>query len=138
MDKDLSDLTGGQLELVKLVSQSAKELDEVIRDLGKIMTYAMISSYREKVFFQEEWSSLMRGLSSFIQPDMHIETDFRQAPMVFTVRPILPVSFIIWSVSNQIQIPRPCAKSEDQNNSNRGRSCTRSFGQWFGNRFESK
>jgi len=35
MEKDLGELTGSQLELVKLVTESAKELDEVIRDLGK-------------------------------------------------------------------------------------------------------
>jgi len=107
MDKDLSDLTGGQLELVKLVSQSAKELDEVIRDLGKIIDIRNdIFRIREKVFFQEEWSSLLRGLSSFIQPDMHIETDFRQAPMVFTVRPIL-TSILYNLVSNAIKYRSP-------------------------------
>src|SRR5258708_20927484 len=107
MDKDLSDLTGGQLELVKLVSQSAKELDEVIRDLGKIIDIRNdIFRIREKVFFQEEWSSLLRGLSTFVQPDMHIETDFRQAPMVFTVRPIL-ASILYNLTTNAIKYRSP-------------------------------
>lgn len=107
MEKDFSDLTGAQLELAKLVAQSAKELDEVIRDLGKIIDIRNdIFRIREKVFFREEWSSLLRGLSSFIQPDMHIETDFRQAPMVFTVRPIL-TSILYNLTSNAIKYRSP-------------------------------
>src|SRR5258708_34630239 len=107
MDKDLSDLTGGQLELVKLVSQSAQELDEVIRDLGKIIDIRNdILRIREKVLFQEGWHRLLRGLSFFTQPDMHIETDFRQAPMVFTVRPIL-TSILYNLVSNAIKYRSP-------------------------------
>lgn len=94
MEKDLAHLTGTQLDLVKLVGRSAKELDDVIRDLGKIIDIRNdIFRIREKVFFQEEWSGVLRSLSSFIQPDMHIETDFRNAPMVFTVRPILTSIF---------------------------------------------
>ncbi|MBI3481795.1 MAG: HAMP domain-containing histidine kinase [Bacteroidetes bacterium] len=107
MEKDLADLTGAQLELVKMVAQSAKELDEVIRDLGKIIDIRNdIFRIREKVFFQEEWSNLLRSLSTFVQPDMHIETDFRQAPMVFTVRPIL-TSVLYNLASNAIKYRSP-------------------------------
>jgi hypothetical protein len=99
MEKDLSHLTGAQLDLIKLVSQSAKELDEVIRDLGKIIDIRNdIFRIREKVFFQEEWATVLRSLSPFIQPGMHIETDFRQAPLVFTVRPIL--ASILYNLSS--------------------------------------
>jgi len=107
MEKDLAHLTGAQLDLVKLVAQSAKELDDVIRDLGKIIDIRNdIFRIREKVFFQEEWSGVLRSLSAFIQPDMHIETDFRNAPMVFTVRPIL-TSILYNLASNAIKYRSP-------------------------------
>ncbi len=107
MEKDLSELTGAQLELVRLVGQSARELDEVIRDLGKIIDIRNdIYRIREKVFFQEEWSMVLRSLSTFIQPDMHIETDFRNAPLVYTVRPIL-TSILYNLASNAIKYRSP-------------------------------
>lgn len=107
MEKDLSHLTGSQLDLVKLVGQSARELDDVIRDLGKIIDIRNdIFRIREKVFFQEEWSAVLRSLSAFVQPDMHIETDFRNAPMVFTVRPIL-TSILYNLASNAIKYRSP-------------------------------
>jgi signal transduction histidine kinase len=103
MEKDLSHLTGAQLDLIKLVGQSAKELDDVIRDLGKIIDIRNdIFRIREKVFFQEEWSGVLRSLSAFIQPGMHIDTDFRNAPVVFTVRPIL-TSILYNLASNAIK-----------------------------------
>lgn len=107
MEKDLAHLTGAQLDLVKLVGQSAKELDDVIRDLGKIIDIRNdIFRIREKVFFQEEWSGVLRSLSGFIQTDMHIDTDFRNAPMVFTVRPIL-TSILYNLASNAIKYRSP-------------------------------
>lgn len=107
MEKDLSELKGGQLELVKLVSRSAKEFDEVIRDLGKIIDIRNdIYRIREKVFFQEEWSMVLRGLVTFIQPDMRIESHFREAPFVYTVRPI--VTSILYNLaSNAIKYRSP-------------------------------
>jgi signal transduction histidine kinase len=107
MEKDLSELTGGQLELVKLVSRSAKEFDEVIRDLGKIIDIRNdIYRIREKVFFQEEWSLVLRGLVTFIQPDMRIESHFRDVPFVYTVRPIV-ASILYNLVSNAIKYRSP-------------------------------
>lgn len=103
MGKDLAYLTGKQLELVHLVGQSATELDDVIRDLSKIIDIRNdIYRIREKVFIQQEWSIVLRSLSTFIQSDMHIETDFREAPMLYTVRPILN-SILYNLVSNAIK-----------------------------------
>ncbi len=107
MEKDLADLSGAQLELVKLVSQSAGELDEVIRDLGKIIDIRNdIFRIREKVFFQEEWRNVLKSLSAYVLPEMQIETDFRQAPLVFTVRPILS-SILFNLASNAIKYRSP-------------------------------
>ena len=103
LEKDLDGLKDAQLELVKLISRSSKELDEVIRDLGKIIDLKNdVYRIREKVFFQEEWSNVLRSLSSFIHSDIHIETDFRQAPVLYTVRPIL-TSILYNLVSNAIK-----------------------------------
>jgi len=107
MEKDLAYLTGPQLELVRLVSQSATELDDVIRDLSKIIDIRNdIYRIREKVFLQQEWSIVLRSLSTFINSDMHIETDFREAPMLYTVRPIL-TSILYNLVSNAIKYRSP-------------------------------
>lgn len=107
MEKDLSELTGPQMELVKLVTLSAKELDEVIRDLSKIIDIRNdIYRIREKVFFQEELSMVLRSLSTFIQPDVKIDADFREAPIVYTVRPIL-TSILYNLISNAIKYRSP-------------------------------
>ncbi len=107
MEKDLSDLTGAQLELVRLVTQSAKELDEVIRDLGKIIDIRNdIYRVREKVYFQEELNMVLRSLSTFIQSDVEIDSDFREAPIVYTVRPIL-TSILYNLISNAIKYRSP-------------------------------
>lgn len=107
LEKDLDGLKDGQLELVKLISRSSKELDEVVRDLGKIIDIKNdVYRIREKVFFQEEWSNVLRSLSSFIHSDIHIETDFRQAPVLYTVRPIL-TSILYNLVSNAIKYRSP-------------------------------
>jgi signal transduction histidine kinase len=107
MEKDLNELTGPQLELVKLVTQSAKELDEVIRDLNKIIDIRNdIYRIREKVFFQEEIQTVLRSLSTFIEPDVTIDTDFRGAPIVYTVRPML-TSILYNLISNAIKYRSP-------------------------------
>lgn len=107
MEKDFADLKGPQMELVRLVSQSAGELDDVIRDLGKIIDIRNdIFRIREKVFFQEEWRNVLKSLSGFVQPEMNIDTDFRQAPLVYTVRPILS-SILFNLLSNAIKYRSP-------------------------------
>lgn len=107
MEKDLSHLTGTQLELVKLVKQSSQELDDVIRDLGKIIDIRTdLHRIREKVFFQTEWALVMRSLTSFTTPDMRIECDFKSAPIVYTVRPIL-TSILYNLCSNAIKYRSP-------------------------------
>jgi len=107
LEKDLSHLTGTQLELVKLVKQSSQELDDVIRDLGKIIDIRNdIHRIREKVFFQTEWKMVMRSLTSFTTPDMRIECDFKLAPMVYTVRPLL-TSILYNLCSNAIKYRSP-------------------------------
>jgi signal transduction histidine kinase len=107
MEKDLKELTGAQLELVRLVMQSAKELDEVIKDLNKIIDIRNdIYRIREKVFFQEELRLVLRSLSAFIQPDVKIDSDFRAAPLVYTVRPIL-TSILYNLISNAIKYRSP-------------------------------
>ncbi len=107
MEKDLNELNPSQLELVRLVTQSAKELDEVIRDLGKIIDIRNdLYRIREKVFFQEEFRMVLRSLSTFIQPDANIETDFREAQIVYTVRPIL-TSILYNLISNAIKYRSP-------------------------------
>ncbi|HEV8515959.1 MAG TPA: HAMP domain-containing sensor histidine kinase, partial [Cyclobacteriaceae bacterium] len=107
MEKDLNELTGSQLELVRLVMQSAKELDEVIKDLNKIIDIRNdIYRIREKVYFQEELNMVLRSLSTFIQPDVKIDADFREAPIVYTIRPIL-TSVLYNLISNAIKYRSP-------------------------------
>lgn len=107
MQIDLKELSGTQLDLVRLVAQSAQELDEVIRDLGKIIDIRNdVYRIREKVFFQEEWSQVLRSLSTFVQSEMDIKSDFREAPLIYTVRPIL-TSILYNLISNAIKYRSP-------------------------------
>ncbi|MBS1682942.1 MAG: hypothetical protein JST48_14615 [Bacteroidetes bacterium] len=107
MEKDLTNLSEPQLELVKLLVQSARELDDVIRDLGKIIDIRNdIFRIREKVFFQEEWSNVLRSLTTFVPQDMQIEADFRKTPIIYTVRPML-TSILYNMASNAIKYRSP-------------------------------
>lgn len=107
MEKDLNHLSGAQHNLVKLVAQSAHELDDVIRDLGKIIDIRNdLQRIREKISFQSEWEMVLRSLSAFILPDMKIESDFSRAPVVYAVRPLL-TSILYNLCSNAIKYRSP-------------------------------
>ncbi len=107
MEYDADNLLDAQKELTRLVKQSAKEFDEVIHDLTKIIdTRNEIHRIREKVILQEEWERALRGLSTFIEPDMVIKSDFREVEMVYAIRPVL-TSVFYNLLSNAIKYRSP-------------------------------
>ncbi|MCX8490113.1 MAG: hypothetical protein ORN54_03505, partial [Cyclobacteriaceae bacterium] len=85
----VDNLSDEQKELARLVKQSTKEFDEAIHDLTKIIDMRNeIRRIREKVILQEEWEKALRSLSTFIQPDMMIKSDFREVEIIYAIRPI--------------------------------------------------
>lgn len=107
IEYDADNLSHAQKELTRLVKQSAKEFDEVIHDLTKIIdTRNEIHRIREKVNLQEEWERAMRSLSTSIQPDMVIRSDFSEVEIVYAIRPIL-TSICYNLLSNAIKYRSP-------------------------------
>ncbi len=107
IEYDSDNLSDAQKELTRLVKQSAKEFDEVIHDLTKIIDIRNeLHRIREKVSFQQEWEKVLRSLSTFIQPDMDIKSDFREAEIVYAIRPVL-TSVFYNLLSNAIKYRSP-------------------------------
>lgn len=107
MEYDAGNLSNTQKELNRLVKQSAKEFDEVIHDLTKIIdSRNELHRIKEKVIFQEEWEKVLRSLSTFIEPDMGIKSDFREAEIVYAIRPVL-TSVLYNLLSNALKYRSP-------------------------------
>jgi len=93
--------------LLELMANSTRELDEVIKDLNKIIDIRNeIYGLREKVFFKDEWAIIYKTLQPSLKPDMRLEIDFQDAPFVYTVRPILN-SILYNLTSNAIKYHSP-------------------------------
>ncbi|NOS93068.1 MAG: hypothetical protein HOP30_14185, partial [Cyclobacteriaceae bacterium] len=90
MTKEEQHLSPTQLQLVNMIRQSAMEFDGIIKDLNKIIDIRNeIYKIREKVYFQDEWDIVKTSLLSFVNPEMKIQSDFQQAPIIYTVKPIV-------------------------------------------------
>lgn len=77
-------------ELTVMVQASAREFDDIIKDLNKIIDIRNeIYNVREKVYFEHEWKKVFEMLLPKVEPEMVIQHDFSRAPFVYTVRPIL-------------------------------------------------
>jgi signal transduction histidine kinase len=99
MIKDDRHLSESQMQLVSMIRQSAMEFDGIIKDLNKIIDIRNeIYKIREKVYFQDEWDIVNTSLLSFVTPDMKIQSDFQQAPIIYTVKPI--VQSILYNLAN--------------------------------------
>ncbi len=99
MTKEEQHLTESQVQLVMMIRQSAIEFDGIIRDLNKIIDIRNeIYKIREKVYFQDEWNIVKTSVLSSVTPDMKIQSDFQQAPIVYTVKPI--VQSILYNLTN--------------------------------------
>jgi signal transduction histidine kinase len=107
MNYDDDNLSTEQKELTQLVTRSARELDEVIHDLSKIMDVRNeLHRIKEKVSFQEEWEKVLRSLATFVEPDMIIKSDFKETEIVYTIRPVL-TSVFYNLLSNAIKYRSP-------------------------------
>ncbi|MBI3220763.1 MAG: hypothetical protein HYZ44_14710 [Bacteroidetes bacterium] len=90
MSKEDQHLSASQLQLITMIRQSALEFDGIIKDLNKIIDIRNeIYKIREKVSFQDEWDIVKSSLLGFVTPDMKIQSDFQQAPIIYTVKPIV-------------------------------------------------
>ncbi len=99
MTKEAEHLSESQLQLVVMIRQSAMEFDGIIRDLNKIIDIRNeIYKIREKVYFQDEWDIVKTSVLSSVTPDMKIQSDFQQAPIVYTVKPI--AQSILYNLTN--------------------------------------
>lgn len=99
MIKEDEHLSESQAQLVAMIRQSAMEFDGIIKDLNKIIDIRNeIYKIREKVYFQDEWDIVKTSLLSFVTPDMKIQSDFQQAPIIYTVKPI--VQSILYNLAN--------------------------------------
>ncbi len=99
MIKDDQHMSEAQAQLVSMIRQSALEFDGIIKDLNKIIDIRNeIYKIREKVSFQDEWDIVKTSLLSFVTPEMRIQSDFQQAPIIYTVKPI--VQSILYNLAN--------------------------------------
>ena len=107
MSKEEHQLSPPQHQLVTMIRQSAMEFDGIIKDLNKIIDIRNeIYKIREKVYFQDEWDIVKTSLLGFVTPDMKIQSDFHQAPLIYTVKPIVQ-SILYNLVSNAIKYRSP-------------------------------
>jgi signal transduction histidine kinase len=88
------DLPESLREYIGLIQKSTNELDVVIKDLNKIIDIRNeIYRIKERVLLQGEWEKVL----SIVQPNIHfdaqIDTNFEEAPELFTIRPIIHNAF---------------------------------------------
>ncbi|HEY0741860.1 MAG TPA: HAMP domain-containing sensor histidine kinase [Chryseosolibacter sp.] len=94
--------------IIKHIHQSAKDLDEIIKDLGQIVDIRNnVLQRKEVIHWEAEWAKI-RGLlnlsDNFVND--HIRIDFTKAPAVHGVR--MMVSSILYNlVSNAIKYQSP-------------------------------
>lgn len=99
-------------QLVELIKRSTNELDLVIHELSKIIDIRNdLYTVKEKVLFDEEWKHVYKSLEGQFNEDMHVMTNFQNAPFVFTIRPFLH-SILYNLVSNAIRYRSPQRRLE--------------------------
>lgn len=90
VDLDDDRLSADNRKMIALIQGSALELDKIIRELSRIIDIRNdLYVVKEKVFFDEEWQHIYKSLEGQITADMLLETDFAQAPFIYTIRPFL-------------------------------------------------
>ncbi|MBX2954742.1 MAG: hypothetical protein KF846_01205 [Cyclobacteriaceae bacterium] len=96
-------MTEEQLELLSLLGKSSLELDIIIRDLNKIIDIRNdIYRIKEKVSFEQEFERVRLSMEHQLPPDTIINTDFKKAPFLYTIRPMLN-SILFNLLSNAIK-----------------------------------
>jgi signal transduction histidine kinase len=90
------------IQTAGFIEQSARELDELLRDLSNIIDIRNeLYRVREKVFIQDCWNQCLALIGKEALIGVHLETDF-QVPFVFGIRPML-VSILYNLTSNSIK-----------------------------------
>lgn len=94
--------------IIKHIHQSAKDLDEIIKDLGQIVDIRNnVLQRKELIYWESEWAKT-RGLlnlsDNFVNE--HIRIDFKKAPTVHGVR-MMVTSILYNLVSNAIKYQSP-------------------------------
>jgi signal transduction histidine kinase len=94
-------------KMISLIKGSAQELDKIIRELSRIIDIRNdLYVLKEKLFFSDEWAHVYKSLEGQITSDMHVETNFAQAPFMYTIRPFLH-SILYNLASNAIRYRSP-------------------------------
>lgn len=89
--------------LLNLLQQSALDLDELIRDLSKIIDIREeVYRIREKIYFDEEIEKVRDQLSVSWQPAFTLVTDFDSCPYLYSVKAIIN-SILFNLISNSIK-----------------------------------
>ncbi len=110
-------------KLLTLLNQSANDLDELIRDLNKIIDIREeVYRIREKIYFDEEVEKVREQLFVSWQPSFQLTTNFDACPYLYSVKAIIN-SILFNFLSNAIKYRSPernlhidiTAKADDQN-----------------------
>jgi len=94
-------------KMVSLIQGSALELDKIIRELSRIIDIRNdLYVVKERVYFADEWALVYKSLEGQITPDMQVETNFADAPFIYTIRAFLH-SILYNLASNAIRYRSP-------------------------------
>lgn len=100
-------LSADNRKYTELLSHSAEELDQIIRELSRIIDIRNdLYVLKEKVLLEEEWTQVYHSLSGQIGGDVKFVTDFSAAPFLYTIRPFLH-SILYNLTSNAIRYRSP-------------------------------
>ncbi len=101
--REMEGFTGEQQHMLKLLCKSTSDLDNIIRDLNKIIDIRNeIYGIKEKVNLFQEVSRILLTLKEQIPADAQIETRFEEAPYVYGVHPMIN-SILFNLISNAIK-----------------------------------
>lgn len=93
--------------LLNLLHQSAIDLDELIRDLSKIIDIREeVYRIREKIYFDEEVEKVRDQLSASWQPSFKLSTNFDACTYLYSVKAIMN-SILFNLISNSIKYRSP-------------------------------
>jgi signal transduction histidine kinase len=94
-------------KMVSLIQGSAMELDKIIRELSRIIDIRNdLYIVKEKIYFADEWALVYKSLEGQITSDMQLETNFAEAPFIYTIRAFLH-SILYNLASNAIRYRSP-------------------------------
>lgn len=103
LTREVNGLSDDQQQLLRLLSKSTTELDNVIRDLNKIIDIRNeIYGIKEKVNLLQEVTRILLILKEHFPADASVDTRFTSAPYVYGIRPMIN-SILYNLISNAIK-----------------------------------